>query len=685
MNIRPFPILLLLTMLVIVTLHSQVESPVLTMNRGMLWQSVFFAKIGPNFNNWGRRGIGLDWPGFDESWIREDIGGPPSHLVSGGFWIGAKKNQDTVLVVEDWSMYGGTVSNEPNAKYRVVRHLPKFKSGENFWLKASPLEGEEVIETVWEYNLNYTNIDDRERQLPVRVTRRMHQWSGSRREENYIIYEYVIKNISPEIRAAGRSIADTLFGMHLLANYGMQANSRSWNVLFPALTPGARNTWFFYEASRRMIWGRAADYPETAGMNEDYSFSNSQGPVKDGKPSGEWLAPGFVGFRLLYSSPDLTGQATRVNKYGWSAGSNSIDLSGPFNNIGTNETKYKVLSDPANAANFVASSSDTTYMRRSRMWSMMSLGPWNILPGDSIVVALAEMVDGIDYRYAIDNTISPSFIGSRGAQIFYATADKAKFTYDQKLAGKGLNHPDPPAAPKFALDYYRERERSVANVIQWGTETESLNDPDDGTADLAGYKLYRSSYLPIGPWDSVGVILKRDAKYYNASTRNYKFIDSLVSLGTSYYYALTAFDTGKVQWPVNPAAIFPETRSNKVPALESSIFANRTTVPFKATIPSFSSIKEILVVPNPFIIGAGFSQPGETDQIQFVNLPNPCTIRIYTARGDLVKIIRVPEGAGAIASWNQVTDYGQFVESGVYLYHVDSPVGTKIGKFAIVR
>ncbi|MBM4162084.1 MAG: hypothetical protein FJ217_13435 [Ignavibacteria bacterium] len=663
---------------------AQVESPVLSFNRGMLWQSVFFGKIGPNFSNWGRRGIGLDWPGFDETWIREDIGGAPSHMVTGGLWIGAKKANDSVLTVEDWSMYGGTVSNEPNVKYRVTKHTLKYKNGENYWLKSAPLEGEEVIETVWEYNLNYSNVDDRERQLPVRVRRTAHQWSGSRRDENYVIYEYIIKNISPELRAAGRAVADTLYGLHLLLNYGLQVNSRAWSVLFPSLTPGARNTWFFYDAGRRMIWGRAADYPETV-ANEDYSFSNSQGPVKDGKPSGEWLAPGFVGVRLLYASPDQTGEATRVNRYGWSAGSNSIDLSGPFTGIGTNEAKYAVVSNLGNAANFVSSSADTTYMRRSRMWSMMTLGPWKLLPGDSITVAIAEFVDGVDYRYAVDPATSPSFLGSRGAQIFFATADKAKFTYDQRLAGKGYNHPDPPAAPKFTVDFYREKERSVANVLRWGIEAETVNDPDDGTNDLAGYRVYRSSFLPIGPWDSVGTVLRRDLKYFNPANNGYTFVDSTVLIGTSYYYAVTAFDTGKVSWPVNPSSIFPETRSTRVPALESSIFANRTTTPFKATIPPLLTTNEILVVPNPYVIGEGFSQPGETDQIQFVNLPNPCTIRIYTVRGDLVKTIQVGEGSGAIASWNQVTDFGQFVESGVYIFHVDSPVGSKIGKFAIVR
>jgi hypothetical protein len=91
------------------------------------------------------------------------------------------------------------------------------------------------------------------------------------------------------------------------------------------------------------------------------------------------------------------------------------------------------------------------------------------------------------------------------------------------------------------------------------------------------------------------------------------------------------------------------------------------------------------VVPNPYVIGSGFSQPQEGDKIEFVNIPNPCTIRIYTVRGELVKTIRAGDGVGAIVSWNLVTDYGQYVKSGIYVYHLESPLGNKIGKLAIVR
>ncbi len=658
----------------------EIESPLLIFNRGKLWQSIYLGKLGPStFNNWRRVGIGLDWPGFDETLINEDIGGPATHMVAGGFWVGCKKTADSVLAVEDWSIYGSSVAVEATAKYRVQRH----KKIVNHWMQDNPNIGEEVIESIWEYNPGYQNQFDLDRQLPIRVKRKSHQWNGSMNDENYIIHEYTFINISPEIRAnyPTREISDTLFDFRALLNYGLQTNSRSWRILFPNLTEGARNTFLFFDSRNKMIYGRAGDYIDTRDKNEEWGFSPIMGPIIDGKPNGEWLAPGFVGFRVLYASPNKNGNETELAGYGWSAGDNSQDLIGPMTGKGTREAQYEVIADPSNANNFVSNPGDTTFMRRSRMWSMLSLGPWDIMPGDSIKIVFAEFVNGVDYKQALSTASDAAAkISQTGSRKFFQTRDKAAFTY-----ANGFNHPDPPAAPQFTVELAEGNTSLVANQIKWGDEAELIRDPDDNLDDLAGYRVYRSNYLPIGPWDTVGVVTRGDPNFYDAGTGTYTFIDSTVTIGARYYYALTAYDSGRTSWSINPSAIIPETNSTTVPSLESSIFANRTRTPFTATIASPNTLDEIMVVPNPFVIGEGFSIPGENDRILFVNLPNPCTIRIYTVRGDLVKTIEVYEGQGAIAEWDQVTDFGQFVESGIYIYHVDSKIGTKVGKLAIVR
>jgi hypothetical protein len=654
---------------------AQVESSSsIILNRGKLWQTFNYGKSGPSFSNWTQRGIGLDWPGFDASLISENIGGSASHLVSGGLYVGAKWHKDSVLSVEDWSIYASSISQGAASKYIVTTNKEVYPHGSNHWLKSNGNNGEQFIQTIWQYNKDYTDEFQIKRMLPIRVTRNVHQWSGSKEDENYIIVEYIIKNISKEIKAAvapTRFVADSLYDFYALVNYGLQCNSRSWSVLFPSLTAGARNTWFNYNSSRKLIYGRAVDFSGTQSVNEDMGFAASMGPIVNGQPTGEYLAPGYAGVTLLYSSKDKNGNTSTVNQFGWSAASNSIDLSGPFTNLGSLEAQYNAIKDIKLTTNFVGSFADTLFMKKSRMWSLMSVGPYTILPGDSIRIVLAEIVDGVDYAKAIDpkNNTTNQII-SEGSRIFFKSADRARFTFENLM-----RHPNPPAAPNFKVDYNRES-KTVANIIKWGTEAESIVDPYDGKTNLAGYILYRSGYLSIGPWTAIDTIPKGDFSIFKNG--QYVYTDSAIDIGKGYYYALTSYSNPRPKWTAVQTI-------NNVPSLESSIFANRTQTPFIATIPPASSLDEVLVVPNPFVLGKGFSQPGSGDKIQFVNIPNPCTIRIYTVRGDLVKTIDVSSGMGAIASWDQVTDFGQFVESGIYIFHLDSPLGIKIGKFAIVR
>lgn len=669
--------------LIFLTLSSgmlaQVESPLLILNRGALWHSLSPSKSGPAYNNWAPTGPTLDWPGFDASWIGENIGGTASHMATGGFWIGAKNNKDSVISVEDWAIYGASVSTETSSKYSLKTHRKLYPSGENYWLQTNPLVGEEVVESVWEYNpAFFTPNQQDELQLPLRVVRRAHQWSGSKRDENYILYEYYFINISAELKAANptKNITDTLHGVQMLLTYAMQSNSRSWRVLFPQETNGARNTKVVYDRTNKMFQAE----------NANYGFTNSLGRVVNGIPQGEWLAPGYAGVKLVYASPDSTGIATRVDetKLGWSQGEATLDLSGPFTGVsGFNEDKYRAIKFPTNLFRFVQfprNLTDTTFINNARKWSVMSLGPWEMKPGDTVKIVLAEIVAGMDYSYALDKTTSPSLIFNQSyTQNFIPAVRRAQLTYDNRF-----NHPDPPAAPKFNVNFYQGAERKVANVVTWENSVEAIPDPDDGVFDLAGYRIYRSDFLPIGPWTLIADIKKGDLTYNTGTT--YSYTDSTVQIGTGYYYSVTAYDTGKAFWTVNPTQRFPETGNTvRVPAMETSIFANRTTRPFLATLPAPKSVNEVLVVPNPFIIGEGSSQPGETDQIQFVNVPNPSTIRIYTVRGDLVKTIVVDENRGGIVTWNQVTDFGQYVESGVYIFHVESQYGKSTGKFAIVR
>jgi len=170
----------------------------------------------------------------------------------------------------------------------------------------------------------------------------------------------------------------------------------------------------------------------------------------------------------------------------------------------------------------------------------------------------------------------------------------------------------------------------------------------------------------------------------------YRFTDSAVLNGFTYFYSVTAFDsTG---------------RGRAVAKLEGRQAAVESdgVVPQSAFAAAQNDGKPY-VVPNPYRGGAQWDlTPNATDptgtHVDFFNLPADWTrVRIYTVSGDLVQEIgpgdaqsngrpqreSVDDGQ---ASWNLVSRNGQDIVSGIYIFSVDSPSqGTKRGKFTVIR
>lgn len=107
-----------------------------------------------------------------------------------------------------------------------------------------------------------------------------------------------------------------------------------------------------------------------------------------------------------------------------------------------------------------------------------------------------------------------------------------------------------------------------------------------------------------------------------------------------------------------------------------------------------SQLSRIRAVPNPYVAASAHELPlppgittgrGER-MIEFIHLPASATIKIYTARGELVTTLHqdgnIDDGT---VIWNLRTDENLDVAFGVYFYVVESPAGTKTGKLAIIK
>ena len=99
-----------------------------------------------------------------------------------------------------------------------------------------------------------------------------------------------------------------------------------------------------------------------------------------------------------------------------------------------------------------------------------------------------------------------------------------------------------------------------------------------------------------------------------------------------------------------------------------------------------NDISNISVVPNPYIISSRFNESENGNRIRFTNLPQQCTINIYTISGEFVKSINHNDDFKGSVFWNLKNTSGENVAPGLYIYMLETDNGlSKVGKFAVVR
>lgn len=179
--------------------------------------------------------------------------------------------------------------------------------------------------------------------------------------------------------------------------------------------------------------------------------------------------------------------------------------------------------------------------------------------------------------------------------------------------------------------------------------------------------------------------------------RYYKYNIMSPRKGVEYYVAVTAFDRGIPVYRLESQESGRDTDANMQIFFPGSLAKNK--------------MDDIKVIPNPYIGSSKFDGRYDNDKkgdksrrLWFVNLPERCTIRIYTMAGDLVQtlkhdgetqtdIITVSKAAttgiaaSGIHSWDLLTRNNQITAPGVYLFSVENKADDKIkvGKFVIIK
>jgi hypothetical protein len=138
-----------------------------------------------------------------------------------------------------------------------------------------------------------------------------------------------------------------------------------------------------------------------------------------------------------------------------------------------------------------------------------------------------------------------------------------------------------------------------------------------------------------------------------------------------------------------PDTLYVPTLESEIPLRNYAIQATTVGPVYPASTPA-ADLNTVSVIPNPYLGSAPWEQPGER-KIQFVNLTDRATVRIFTVGGDLVAELEHPvagsePGQGSL-DWDLKNGQGELVTSGIYIYQVEEPGGVADvrGRLIIVR
>jgi len=312
-----------------------------------------------------------------------------------------------------------------------------------------------------------------------------------------------------------------------------------------------------------------------------------------------------------------------------------------------------------------------------KVFMTLAVGPFDMEIGDTLHFRVADVM-GQDIEDLLDN--------------LYRL---------EGLIEKGFALPSSPPAPPLkvmagnheALLSWRADSGEV-NPVTW-IDT-NRHDTNVEPQPFEGFKLYKS-FNPNGPWT---LLAEYDIEGNGIGPDlglEYEFKDVGLLNNFRYYYSVSAYTK-------------PDRLTN-APPLSSALQLNVVEV-----IPGTQleeTVGKVFVVPNPYrgdqnyssynppwegpsplqdildqTSNSNISRWTETDRrLQFVNVPSPARISVYSLAGDLITTIDHDNQNVGVVDWNLTSEKGLTIASGIYLYTVEDRESgkTQVGRFVVIK
>jgi len=600
-----------------------------------------YAFLGNNFSS---RSPSFEFP----------LGSGFEHMSRAGLWVGALALSDTgqfigvsTGIVDNQHGTNAITDTEFTPAGNTITHLSRIPNSRVY--SPAAISDQDFVCSFSDEPAHGPSGQQREPHTPLDILVAQRSLAFSLpAAENFVVVRYQIINQGPPLR-------DVWVGLYAQLVSG---NKNAYSGWPPAASAGP-GSWYYkvyadYDTTRRMYrehYCQSVPYP--AGCNFDY-------------------CPPWAAVKLLKTSPEpVSGKTISLNWWSYSPGDTTR---------ATDRQRYAILSNGV--------LTDPRQCQAGTQCSpimLLSVGPFaQVNPGDTLTVDYA-MVGGDDEAALRKN------------------ADFAQFAADI-----GYELPAPPPSPRLhvasgfrRVDYF------------WDDSPETTPDftsTAPGHLDFEGYRVYlgldrqhptRVAQFDASapPHDTTGFntgfqAIRRDTVIDGVPYRYHYAVTGLKD-GFSYFGAVTSYDLG----------------DDRVESLESGLSQNKfQAVPLAAP---GEDARGPIVFPNPYRVEAQWDRGAQVRDhyLWFARLPKRCVLRVYTLSGDRVfetpfdgatyhgagarglydpsqdLDVDPPTLSGASFAWDLITEQGQALATGLYIFSVQDLETGKVsrGKFLVVK